>query len=370
MNHQERVITFFSGLRKWVSPPSNCCNTSLGRSMSAQRDIGMAGLKDRNAITRQWVSVPKGCESKLEQVDGERVKVLKTSRHGNKLRTGHLRGNRFRITVEGTNTDDLIRAEQIRDRLRSLGVPNYYGEQRFGHDDETLRLGLALLKGESSERDIPIKRRRFLTRLAISAAQSSLFNQVLAERLNDGLLPTVLAGDVLQVCASGGVFVCEDPVVDQARFDQREVVTTGPMFGAKMKAPMHVALAREQRVLEGSGIIEEMWRNWIKFAPGARRALLIPMNDIAIEQRASDAIEVSFALPSGAYATCVLREFARKSCRAALGVRRLMERVVRILSRDNRARSHQLVESEQIRVETTIQFRTMLRMLSVLCCTH
>ncbi len=285
----------------------------LSRTLDvAQRDIGMAGLKDRNAITRQWVSVPKGCESKLKQVNGERVKVLKTSRHGNKLRTGHLRGNRFRITVEGTNTDDLIRAEQIRDRLRSLGVPNYYGEQRFGHDDETLRLGLALLKGESSERDIPIKRRRFLTRLAISAAQSSLFNQVLAERLNDGLLPTVLAGDVLQVCASGGVFVCEDPVVDQARFDQREVVTTGPMFGAKMKAPMHVALAREQRVLEGSGIIEEMWRNWIKFAPGARRALLIPMNDIAIEQRASDAIEVSFALPSGAYATCVLREFARE----------------------------------------------------------
>ncbi len=276
-----------------------------------RRDIGMAGLKDRQAITRQWVSVPRGCEAKLAEVEGDHVRVLDSARHRNKLKTGHLRGNRFVITVEGVEAGDLERAAQIRDRLLALGVANYYGPQRFGRDEETLRLGLALLRGETNERSIPFSRRKFLTRLAISAVQSWLFNQVLSERLRDELLHSVLAGDVLQVCASGGLFVCDEPMVDQARCDQREVVITGPMFGVKMKQPLHEPLLRERRVLETSGISGENWQSWSRHAPGARRAMVIHLTELSLMQRASESIELSFALPSGAYATSVLREFAR-----------------------------------------------------------
>jgi tRNA pseudouridine13 synthase len=283
-----------------------------------RRDIGMAGLKDRLAITRQWVSVPRACEARLAEVESDHVRVLDSARHRNKLKTGHLHGNRFVITVEGVADGDLARAEQIRDRLLSLGVANYYGEQRFGRDEETLRLGLALLKGETSERSIPFSRRKFLTRLAISAVQSWLFNQVLAERLRDGLLHSALAGDVLQVCASGGLFVCEEPAVDQARCDQREVVITGPMFGETMKQPLEEAFAREQRVLKTSGITGENWNFWNRLAPGARRAMVIHLSELSLAQRAPESIELSFALPSGAYATSVLREFARENVDAGV----------------------------------------------------
>lgn len=278
-----------------------------------QSDIGMAGLKDRFATTRQWLSVPRGCEPRLDAVDVDNIRILTRSCHRNKLKTGHLRGNRFRITVAGTVAGDLARAESIRQRLLANGAANYFGEQRFGQGDATLQLGMSLLKGESSERDIAAQRRKFLTRLAISAAQSSLFNAVLAERIRDGLLQTVLSGDVLQVCASGGMFVCEAPAIDQVRFGQREVVTTGPMFGVKIKSPEGEALAREQRVLDASGINAGMWRKWSKLALGTRRPLLIHLREIALTQHVADAIEFSFELPSGAYATTLLREFVRKS---------------------------------------------------------
>jgi tRNA pseudouridine13 synthase len=116
---------------------------------------------------------------------------------------------------------------------------------------------------------------------------------------------------VLQVSASGGLFVCEDPHVDQARCDRREVVVTGPMFGVKMKQPLHEPLAREQKVLKTSGITAEMWDSWKSLAPGARRAFVVHLSELSLAQRAPDSIALSFALPSGAYATSVLREFAR-----------------------------------------------------------
>lgn len=288
----------------------------IARSLGIdRRDVGMAGLKDRRAITRQWISVPASCESRVGAIESEQVKVLHSSRHRNKLKTGHLRGNRFVITITGVEAGDLERAERIRDRLRETGIANYYGDQRFGHDDETLRLGLALLRGEASERDIPHQRRRFLTRLAISAVQSWMFNRVLAERIGDGLVRTVQAGDVLQVAASGGLFVCEEPGVDQRRCDAGEVVITGPMFGVKMRSPLHEPLERERRVLETSAITGEMWQRWSRFALGARRALVVRVDEIAITQREANSLDLSFALPSGAYATSLLREFARDAAR-------------------------------------------------------
>src|SRR5882724_4524297 len=112
-------------------------------------EVGTAGLKDRRAVTRQWVSVPGNVEERLAGVDGDGIRVLQVSRHGNKLRPGHLHGNRFRVLlrdVPPTDENQSLLAELV-ERLVTQGLPNYYGEQRFGRDGDTLQLGGSLLAG-------------------------------------------------------------------------------------------------------------------------------------------------------------------------------------------------------------------------------
>ena len=222
----------------------------IGRALGVSpRDIGTAGVKDRRAVTRQFVSVPARAEERIGRIETDRIRVLSSARHGNKLRTGHLAGNRFSILVRRVDADAAERARPIAEAVNQHGFPNYYGEQRFGRDNETLELGLALLGGQKQPHEIPAPRRTFLLRMAVSAVQSALFNDVLAERLRDGLFSTVLPGDVMQVAASGGPFVVSDAVVEQRRFDARETVLSGPMFGPQMKLPEGEPAAREARVL-------------------------------------------------------------------------------------------------------------------------
>src|SRR5947209_2007103 len=197
-------------------------------------DVGTAGLKDRQAVTRQWVSVPAAAEPQLPQLDGDGVRLLRVSRHANKLKPGHLRGNRFRALIREVALDAAEKAAPILERLRREGLPNYYGPQRFGHDGETARLGLALLRGEpppaSPTGRRPNLRSPFLRKLALSAAQSALFNHYLARRLTDGLLRRVLPGDVMAKWPFGGLFVASDLGREQARLEARETVPAGPMF--------------------------------------------------------------------------------------------------------------------------------------------
>lgn len=192
----------------------------LARGLGIPRgDIGTAGLKDRRAVTRQWVSVPARCEPSLTTLQIEGVTVLQSARHANKLRTGHLKGNRFEIRLRDVPESAAATASQITEQLRTSGIPNLYGDQRFGNEDETLALGLALLRGERSPRSIPFAKRKFLLRLALSAVQSALFNETLARRLAAGTLARVAPGDVMQVTATGGLFVAKDAHVEQARCD-------------------------------------------------------------------------------------------------------------------------------------------------------
>ena len=128
-------------------------------------EVGTAGLKDHGAVTRQWVSVPATVESRLPQLDGDGIRVLRVGRHGNKLRPGHLRGNRFRILIRDVPANAAELAAPILDRIRRDGLPKFYGPQRFGRDGETARLGLDLLHGERRG-----GRNRFLHKLALSAA--------------------------------------------------------------------------------------------------------------------------------------------------------------------------------------------------------
>ncbi|HWL11313.1 MAG TPA: tRNA pseudouridine(13) synthase TruD [Planctomicrobium sp.] len=283
----------------------------LARSLEIRRDdIGVAGLKDRRAVTRQWVSVPASCESRVETVNTPAIQVLEAKRHGNKLKTGHLKGNRFEIVVRDGNEQDLISARQIAEILTQQGVPNYYGDQRFGGDGNTLELGLSLLRGESTPRDIAPQRRKFLLRLALSAVQSHLFNLVLAERLKQGQLHQVQAGDIMQVTASGGAFIAEDIPVEQSRFDARETVVTGPLFGPKMKSPLGRPQELEQQVLAESGLNGDHFLAFSKLTPGARRPLLLWPEGLTVSPH-PQGLQFTFTLPSGCYATVVLDEFLK-----------------------------------------------------------
>lgn len=282
----------------------------VARTLGVSRnDLGMAGLKDRLAVTRQWISVPAArAEERLSDLENESVQILQTARHTNKLRTGHLRGNRFQILVRNPGTGALETAERIADQVRQRGVPNLFGDQRFGHDQQTLELGRSLLKGESFPKQIPFHRRKFLARLALSAVQSDLFNRVVRRRSEEGLLHQVLPGDVMQIVSSGATFLVDDVRTEQARFDQKEIVPTGPMFGPKMKRPEGAVQEMEEQVLIETGLTHDDFSRQAKLTPGGRRPLLIFPEGLQVRPD-ERGIWLEFTLPAGAYATVVMNEF-------------------------------------------------------------
>jgi tRNA pseudouridine13 synthase len=308
----------------------------IARNLGVHRDdLGTAGLKDRRAVARHYVSVPRPPQRPAETLlalSGPGWKVLRSVPHRHKLRTGHLKGNRFSVLVRGTAADALERAEAIAGRIRAKGCPNYYGEQRFGRNNETLQWGRDLLLGTKTPRDIPPDRRRFLLRLAVSSVQSALFNQLLAERLEARTWDRVEVGDVMEVRASGGQFVCTDAAADQERYDRGEISVTGPMFGPRMLRPSGEPAVRECSVLArflGPGpttVAEadaeaydralEPFRRFPQLTPGTRRSLRIWLDGLEIRPEA-DGLRFEFVLPAGAYATVVLREFMKADAEPA-----------------------------------------------------
>jgi tRNA pseudouridine13 synthase len=282
----------------------------------AASEVGSAGLKDRHAITRQWVSVPASAEPNLSHLESADLRVLRVCRHSNKLRSGHLHGNRFRILIRDVANDiDLAgTADAIVARLQQQGLPNFYGPQRFGHDGETLQLGLALLLDQpvplSRDGRRPNLRSPFLRKLALSAVQSGLFNLYLAQRMADGLLRRVLAGDVMAKWPFGGMFTAEDVAAEQARFDRREIVTAGPLFGRKTFPARHDAGAREAAVLAGAGLGPASFARFGKLLQGTRRHNLIYLEDLSATVE-SAGVRLTFTLPSGSYATVVLGELMK-----------------------------------------------------------
>lgn len=265
-------------------------------------EIGTAGMKDRRAVTRQWVSVPARCEPQVALLEGEGIKVLQVSKHGNKLRLGHLHGNRFEIVLRNvTSTDSL---PTILETIQKQGLPNFYGSQRFGRDQETLRIGWAMLHGER------VKVGHFLRKLALSAVQSALFNRYLSQRLQDGLFRQVLLGDVMGKWPAGGMFVTSDTTTDQARFDLSEIVHMGPMFGIKMRAAGGPAHLREMKLLEEYQLTLDHFQPGGKLLEGTRRHNLIYVEEL--QWTAQDGVvTLKFTLPAGSYATVLLTEIMK-----------------------------------------------------------
>jgi tRNA pseudouridine13 synthase len=273
-------------------------------------EVGTAGLKDRHAVTRQMVSVPSRAESRLPQLDGDGIRLLSESRHTNKLKPGHLHGNRFRVLVRGVEPAAAERLPPLLERLRRDGLPNYYGPQRFGRDGETVKLGLSLLRPAPADGPRPRQPPPFLRKLALSAAQSALFNHCLARRFPDGLLRRVLAGDVMAKWPFGGMFVAEDVEREQARLDARETVPAGPMFGRKMFAAGGEAALREEAVLRDAGLTAQAFHGFGKLLSGTRRHNLVYVDDLQGEVE-PDGVRLSFTLPAGSYATVLLREVTK-----------------------------------------------------------
>jgi tRNA pseudouridine13 synthase len=286
----------------------------------APGEVGTAGLKDRHAVTLQMVSVPASVESRLPELDGEGIRVLRVTRHGNKLRPGHLRGNRFRILIRDVDVIASERLVPILDRLKELGLPNYYGSQRFGKEAETARLGFAMLRNEPppvAEDGRPLSARRpFLRKLALSAAQSALFNLYLGQRLADGLLRRVLPGDVMARWPFGGMFVAEEVAREQERFDRRETVHAGPIFGRKTFAAAGEAAAREATVLQQAGLTQHAFQGFGKLVQGTRRHNLVYLDDLTAASE-PDGLRLSFFLPAGSYATVILREIMKSAAASA-----------------------------------------------------
>jgi tRNA pseudouridine13 synthase len=382
------------------------------------RSVGYAGLKDAHAISEQTISVGNVTPSMAERLDVPGVRVLSADRHTNKLRVGHLAGNRFIVRIRdvvhapptgGEIQDPVSVAGAILDVLARQGVPNYYGEQRFGLRGDTHLLGRALVRqdveafvhrlvglpdemvgtaagaespavhkarvlfeegdlagslrllprhmqaerravqtllerpGEHHRalRAIPNKMRRFY----VSAYQSALFNQVVAQRLTgrgsedancvsrqpvgkdnggpgarqgSGLeavamrrgLGDLMYGDLAYIHTKGAVFLVKDPAREQARADRLEISPSGPLFGYKVTLAEGEPGKVERQLLAEEGLELEDFRLRGLKLKGARRPLRFPLGDVSAEMD-DQGLVVSFVLPPGCYATVVLREIMK-----------------------------------------------------------
>ncbi|HUM11955.1 MAG TPA: tRNA pseudouridine(13) synthase TruD [Myxococcaceae bacterium] len=264
-------------------------------------EVSWAGLKDRVAVTRQWLSVPARAEASLPALEGHPdLRVIAQARHANKLRVGHLRGNRFRIRIRDAERPEA--AGPVMERLVAEGLPNAFGEQRFGRGDTGFR-GLALLRGER----LPHRPSTFERKLYVSAYQALLFNRLLEARLQGGTLRRALHGDLMRKRDSGGLFVCREPEVDQARLERGEIAPTGPIFGWKMQRPEGEVDAAEQAVLASEGLTLPSFKRLGSIAEGTRRPFSVPLADASWTADGST-VELSFTLPAGSYATVLLDE--------------------------------------------------------------
>ncbi len=263
------------------------------------RDVGVAGLKDRHAVTTQWISLPAKYEAALSRLEIPDVEVLQTARHGNKLGLGHLHGNRFTVRVRGA-AGQAARAGEILDQLVQAGVPNYFGPQRFGLGGLNAEEGLRVLRGESRLKDPRV--RRFLT----SSVQSAVFNRFVSLRLERGLFTAVISGDMAKKHTTGGVFMVEDAAAETPRAQAGEISATGTLFGKKVKPLTLDAGVLEQEALASFDLTPQAFVS----RRGDRRLTRVFPTDASITPE-EDGYSVTFALPKGSFATSVLREIMR-----------------------------------------------------------
>ena len=283
------------------------CNTAwvagqIARIAGIQRrDLGYSGLKDRWAVTRQYFSLAGGklnCDQWMA-LETEGFKVLAATAHRRKLRRGTHQGNKFRLVIRELQGDRQALEERLQ-RVASGGVPNYFGDQRFGRDMGNLGLAQRVLS------DPGRRWHRNDREFAFSAARSALFNEVLARRIRDGNWNTILPGELVMLAGSRSLFVAEtidDEIL--TRSASGDIAPTGPLPGESGLQPTGEALALEQEVLAAySGWVDGLCASRVK---ADRRRLVMDVAQMSWEF-SEDSLVLSFYLPSGCFATAVLRE--------------------------------------------------------------
>lgn len=262
------------------------------------RDVGFAGLKDRDAVAEQSFTLParSAIGDSWVGVSGEGFEVVACARHRRKLKRGALKGNDFTITLRAFSGDPKL-LEQRLQAIAIAGVPNYFGPQRFGRDGGNLRTALAWFADGVAPTD------RWQRGFALSAARAAIFNAVVAQRVGDGTWNKLLPGEIVNLDGSGSVFVAEviDALLDE-RCAQLDIHPTGPMWGRQGARPIsaleaevgarHEAFARG---LSSAGLESE------------RRALRLRV-DRLVWQIDGDVVQLRFRLFRGAFATAVLHE--------------------------------------------------------------
>ena len=335
-----------------------------------EKDIGYAGLKDARAITRQIFSIVGVTEQAVMNLQIPGLAVQWAARHGNKLRLGHLSGNRFAIKIRDVVPTDVLKLRPILAVLEKRGLPNYFGEQRFGRRNNNDRLGAALIRGdnvsllqhllgqpdpaiddpdsvgaraafdardnETAMRLYPRHcglERRILARLMkthkpnaavraideklrklwISALQSRIFNEVVARRIQ--ALDQLLDGDLAYIHDSGACFLVDSAAAEQPRCDAFEISPTGPLVGYRMTLPQGEPVRIEDEILSKYELTPASFRTSdYGRVKGARRPLRIKPTDTELAAGADEFgpyITVAFSLPAGSYATVVLGELMK-----------------------------------------------------------
>lgn len=324
-------------------------------------EVGYAGLKDARAVTRQMISIDGVEPTRVEEIDLPGVKILWVKRHRNKLKMGHLAGNRFTIRVRDVSHQARSMAEAVLGELSRRGVPNYFGAQRFGVRGNTHLLGHALLRGDADAfaheylghprpRDpavVQAARAAFdagdyqtalkkwpsslrderrvlaamakqggdaqqasrlldkkLRRLFVSAYQSYLFNLLLASRIQ--ALDRLEVGDVAYIHANGAAFVVQDAVLEQPRADRFEISPSGPLYGPKTLLAEGKPGQQERELLKESCLSLDGFRLPGIRLKGARRPFRLPLSEVQVGW--DDGLMLQFRMPPGGYATEVLRE--------------------------------------------------------------
>lgn len=265
------------------------------------KGVSYAGLKDRQALTRQWFSLhlPGKADPDFSRLDDPTLRILETRRHLRKLQRGAHAANGFTLRLTALDADRERLEERLR-RVRAEGVPNYFGPQRFGHDGGNL----AQARAFAERGELPTS--RALRSRLLSAARSYLFNRVLAERVARGDWNRALDGDLLSFTTSHSFFPAGPDDLTDPRLAALDLHPTGPMTGDGA-----LPLAGEPQALEAAlEAREAALVGWLRQAGLAheRRILRLPIGGLTWHYPEPDIVQLGFTLPTGCFATAVVRE--------------------------------------------------------------
>ncbi len=266
-----------------------------------RRDVSYAGMKDRHAVTTQWFSVqmPGREAPDWKERLPDSVIVLDEQRHDRKLKRGALKGNTFKITIREFEGDEEELKASVA-QIVSQGIPNYFGEQRFGHDNANIRKAQQWFKGEFKVKSRP-KRSIYL-----SAARSWIFNHILSQRVKDGSWNTAIQGDVFMLDGSKSCFndVVDDVIIQRVK--DQEIHPTGALWGrGALASKDNIEIIESDVARQFDVLCEGLEKHGLK---QERKALRLSVKDLSATLVDNGVVCLSFSLPAGAYATSVLSE--------------------------------------------------------------